>query len=62
MSPFAEEEEKDRASVRVVTRAQAQKDPQNEEPKALEALQKKSHKRNTRRGRPKKDGNKSKSA
>ena len=60
-SPFAKEEEKDRASLRVVTRAQAQKDPKKVEPKALEATQKKSCKRNTRRGIPKKDGKKSKS-
>ena len=60
-SPFAEEEEKDRASLRVVTRAQAQKKPAKEEPKASEVTQKKSRKRNSRRGRPKKDGKKSKS-
>ena len=60
-SLFAEEEEKDRASLRVVTRAQVQKEPTKEEPKAFEATQKKSRKRNSRRGRPKKDGKKSKS-
>ena len=41
-SPFAEEEEKDRASLRVVTRAQAQKEPTKEEPKAFKTTQKKS--------------------
>ena len=60
-SPFVEEEEKDRASLRVVTRAQAQEDSKKEESKASEATPKKSLKRNTRRGRPKKAGNKSKS-
>ena len=60
-SPFAEEEEKDRASLKVVTRAQAQKEPTKEEPKASEVTQMKSRKRNSRRGRPKKDGKKSKS-
>ena len=59
-SPFSKEEEKDRASLRVVTRAQAKKEPPKEEPKSFEATQKKSRKRNTRRGRPKKDGKKSK--
>ena len=44
LSPFAEEEEKDRASLRVVTRVQAQKDSTKEEPKTFEASQKKSRK------------------
>ena len=52
-SPFAEEEEKDRACLRVVTQAQAQKDSGKEEPKAPQTSQKKSHKRSTRKGRPK---------
>ena len=39
-SPFAEEEEKDRASLRVVTRAQAPKNLEKEEPQASKATQK----------------------
>ena len=60
-SPFAEEEEKDRASTRVVTCAQAPKNPEKEEPQASEATQKKSRKRYNRRGRPRKEEKKSKS-
>ena len=60
-SPFVEEEEKDRASLRVVTRAQAPKNPEKEEPQASKATQKKSCKRYNRRGRPRKEEKKSKS-
>ena len=61
-SPFAKEEEKDRASLRVVTRAQAPKNPEKEEPQASKSTQKKSRKRYNRRGRPRKEEKKSKSA
>ena len=60
-SPFAEEEEKDRASLRVVTRAQTPKNPEKDEPQALEATQKKFFKRKNWRGRPRKEGKKSNS-
>ena len=59
-SPFANEEKKDRASMRVMTRAQAPKKPDKEEPQASEAAQKKSRKRYNWRGRPKKEEKKSK--
>ena len=60
-SPFADEEEKDRASLRVMTRAQTSKSIDKEEPPASEAAQKKSRKRYNRRGRPKKEEKKPKS-
>ena len=60
-SPFADEEEKDRASLRVMTRAQTPRNIDKEEPPASEAVQKKSRKRYNRRGRPKKEEKKSKS-
>ena len=44
LSSFADEEEKDRASLRVMTCAQAPKNPDKEEPQASEAAQKKSAK------------------
>ena len=59
-SPFTDEEEKDKASLRVMTRAQTPKNLDKAEPPALEAVQKKSRKSYNRRGRPKKQDKKSK--
>ena len=60
-SPFADEEEKDRASLRVMTRAQTTRNMDKEDLSVSEDVPKKSRKKYNRRGRPKKEDKKSKS-